>query len=97
MLHFRFSILSLFLPILVNRYLELYFKTDSGYSFSPIRHLVWQIEATEIEDINGRAGKRILFPSAESPLTRERYFQHEKIKFVSPSGHVMFWVFFYRY
>ena len=23
-------------------------------------------------------------------LTRERYFQHEKIKLVSPSGHVMF-------
>ena len=22
-------------------------------------------------------------------LTRERYFQHEKIKFVSPSGHVI--------
>ena len=23
------------------------------------------------------------------PLTRERYFQHSKIKFVSPSGHVI--------
>ena len=29
-------------------------------------------------------------------LTCERYFQHEKIKFVSPSGHVMFCL-FYRY
>ena len=29
-------------------------------------------------------------------LTRERYFQHEKIKFVSPSGHVRFCL-FYRY
>ena len=47
-LHFRFSILSLFLPILVNHYLELYFKTDSGYSFWPIRRLVWfEIEAME--------------------------------------------------
>ena len=25
-------------------------------------------------------------------LTSERYFQHEKIKFVSPSGHVMFYL-----
>ena len=55
-LHFRFSILSLFLPILVNHYFELYFKTDSGYSFSPIRHLVWQIEAIEIEDITWPRG-----------------------------------------
>ena len=47
-LHFRFSLLSLFLPILVNHYLELYFKTDSGYSFWPIRRLVWfEIEAME--------------------------------------------------
>ena len=29
-------------------------------------------------------------------LTSERYFQHEKIKFVSPSGHVMFCL-LYRY
>ena len=28
--------------------------------------------------------------------TSERYFQHEKMKFVSPSGHVMFCL-FYRY
>ena len=42
-LHFRFSILRLFLPILVDHYLELYFKTGSGYSLWPIRHLVWQI------------------------------------------------------
>ena len=28
--------------------------------------------------------------------TSERYFQHEKIKFVSPSGHVMFCL-LYRY
>ena len=26
-------------------------------------------------------------------LTYERYFQHEKIKFVSPSGHVLFYFF----
>ena len=81
-LHFRFSILSLFLPILVNHYLELYFRTDSGYSISPIRHwslrqaflgelvfhpsplprgrlirhLVWQIEAIEMEDITWPRG-----------------------------------------
>ena len=29
-------------------------------------------------------------------LTSERYFQHEKTKFVSPSGHVMLGL-FYRY
>ena len=29
-------------------------------------------------------------------LTSERYFQHEKIEFVSLSGHVMFCL-FYRY
>ena len=27
--------------------------------------------------------------------TSERYFQHEKIKFVSPSGHVMFCFYFF--
>ena len=49
MLHFRSSVLSLFLPVLVNHYLELYFKTDSGYSFWQIRRLVWfEIEAIEI-------------------------------------------------
>ena len=48
MLHFRSSVLSLFLPVLVNHYLELYFKTDSGYSFWQIRRLVWfEIEAIE--------------------------------------------------
>ena len=47
-LHLRVSILSLFLPVLVNHYLELYFKTDSGCSFWPIRRLVWfEIEAIE--------------------------------------------------
>ena len=35
--------------------------------------------------VNGRAGIRILSSRAE----RERYFQHEKIKFVSPRGHVI--------
>ena len=29
-------------------------------------------------------------------VTSERYFQHKKIKFVSSSGHVMFYL-FYRY
>ena len=47
-------------------------------------------------------GIRILSANAESishsfaSLTRERYFRREKIKFVSPSGHVMFCL-FYRY
>ena len=45
--------------------------------------------------LHGRLGIRILCSRAESishsfaPLTRERYFQHEKIKFVSPGGHVI--------
>ena len=30
-------------------------------------------------------------------LTRERYFQHSKIKFVSPSGHVLSSVFVWKY
>ena len=34
--------------------------------------------------------------TSERSDTRERYFQHEKIKFVSPSGHVMFSL-LYRY
>jgi len=44
-------------------------------------------------------GIRILSSSGESishelaSLTRERYFQHEKIKSISPSGHVMFCLF----
>ena len=43
--------------------------------------------------IHGRLGIRILSSRAESishsfaSLTRERYFQHSKIKFVSPRGH----------
>ena len=43
----------------------------------------------------GRLGIRILSSRAESichsfaSLTRERYFQHEKIKIVSPRGHVI--------
>ena len=42
---------------------------------------------------HGRLGIRILSSRAESishlfaSLTRERYFQHSKIKFVSPRGH----------
>ena len=45
--------------------------------------------------LHGRLGIRILSSHAESIshsftlLTRERYFQHEKIKFVPPSGHVI--------
>ena len=45
--------------------------------------------------MHGRLGIRILSSRAESishsfaSLTRERYFQHSKIKFVSPSGHVI--------
>ena len=45
--------------------------------------------------LHGRLGIRVLSSRAESishsfaSLTRERYFQHEKIKFVSPRGHVI--------
>ena len=45
--------------------------------------------------LHGRLGIQILSSLAESishsfaPLTRERYFQHSKIKLVSPSGHVI--------
>ena len=39
---------------------------------------------------------RVLKVSFTSVRTSERYFQQEKIKFVSPSGHVMFCL-FYRY
>ena len=47
--------------------------------------------------LNGRLGTRILSSSAESishserfaSLTRGRYFQHSKIKFVSPRGHII--------
>ena len=45
--------------------------------------------------LHGRLGIRILSSRAESIshsfalLTRERYFQHSKIKFVSPRSHVM--------
>ena len=45
--------------------------------------------------LRGRLGIRILSSRAESnshsfaSLTRERYFQHEKIKFASPRGHVI--------
>ena len=55
-----------------------------------------------IEDISWPRGIRILSSSAESishsfaSRTRERYFQHLKIKFVSPSGHEMFCL-LYRY
>ena len=45
--------------------------------------------------LHGRFGIRILSSRAESishsfaAITRERYFQHEKIKFVSLRGHVV--------
>ena len=45
--------------------------------------------------LHGRLGIRILSSSAESishsfaSLTRERYLQHSKIKFVCPRGHVI--------
>ena len=45
--------------------------------------------------LHDRLGIRILSSSAESishewaKRTSEKYFQHEKIKFVSPSGHVI--------
>ena len=45
--------------------------------------------------LHGRLGIRILSSRAESIshsfalLTRERYLQHSKIKFVSPRGHVI--------
>ena len=45
--------------------------------------------------LHGRLGIRILSSSAETishslaSLTRERYFQHSKIKFVPPRGHVI--------
>ena len=45
--------------------------------------------------LHGRLGIRILSSRAESishsfaSLTRERYFQHSKIKFVSLRGHVI--------
>ena len=49
--------------------------------------------------LHGRLGIRILSSSAESishewasltwEMMNERYFQHSKIKFVSPSGHVI--------
>ena len=45
--------------------------------------------------LHGRLGIRILSSRAESishsfaSLTRERYLQHSKIKFVSPRGHVI--------
>ena len=45
--------------------------------------------------LHGRLGIRILSSRAESvshsfaSLTRERYFHHSKIKFVSTSGHVI--------
>ena len=40
--------------------------------------------------------RRKIHKKIEDSLTRERYFHHSKIKFVSPSGHVMFCL-FYRY
>ena len=45
--------------------------------------------------LHGRLGIRILssrtqsIPHSFAALTRERYFQHSKIKFVSPRGHVL--------
>ena len=52
-------------------------------------------EKKYIEDIHGRAEIRILSSHAESishewaKRTSEKYFQHEKIKFISRSGHVI--------
>ena len=45
-----------------------------------------------IEDITWPGGDTNFIAS----LTRGRYFQHSKIKFVAPSGHIMFCL-FYRY
>ena len=51
--------------------------------------------------LRGRLGMRILSYRPESishlfaSLTRERYFQHSKIKFVSLRGHVIFSIFVY--
>ena len=42
-------------------------------------------------------GYKLFYSSSAEMQTSERYFQHEKIKFVSPSGHVMFCKIFYRY
>ena len=39
---------------------------------------------------------RVLKVSLTSERASERHFQYDKIKFVSPSGHVMFCL-FYRY
>ena len=53
---------------------------------------IYKIKGT----FHGRLGIRIFSSRAESishsfaSLTRERYFQHSKVKFVYPSGHVMF-------
>ena len=50
--------------------------------------------------LHGRLGIRIWSSRAESishsfaSLTRERYFQYSKIKFVSPSGHVISSIYF---
>ena len=54
--------------------------------------------------LHGRLGIRVLSSSAESishewasltwEIMNERYFQHSKIKFVSPSGHVLFCLFY---
>ena len=65
---------------------------------SPFRipYKLWYIERI----LHGHAGIWILSLSAESisrewaKQTSERYFQHSKIKFVSPSGHVMFCLFY---
>ena len=51
--------------------------------------------------LHGRLGIRILSSSAESishlfaSLTRERYLQHSKIKFLSPRGHVISSIYFF--
>ena len=53
---------------------------------------IYKIKGT----FHGRLGIGIFSSRAESishsfaSLTRERYFQHSKVKFVYPSGHVMF-------
>ena len=57
--------------------------------------LHWNFDFLEQKILHGRLEIRILSSRAESvsysfaSLTRERYFQHSKIKFVSPRGNVI--------
>ena len=57
-------------------------------SFTEWLRGVWEFHQY-LQNKHGRLGIRILSSSAESissSLTRERYFQHSKIKFVSPAA-----------